>query len=569
MKNSLWDGKQDDEQSLIHHPRTRPESDPEKESLKPQEHSHALSEVREKRKRWLIGRRHGWRFGVAVSACTVSAVLLLNIIFLIVAVAKFGHKRGIGTLFDGSCHRVNEVTTWLHILINVLSSALLSASNYTMQALSAPTRKDIDLAHQKRQWLDIGVTSVRNLFKIHRLRGVLWCMLAVSSLPIHLLYNSAVFKSIDTNMYTSVVANPIWLKVDGNFSLHIPWADQPRGPGLSPLNVSLPNDADLTGNASNLQSVRDFFAKNIEDPNTVANLSTEECMQTYGTDFISGWADVIAITHDNGSFVNETMFFAQFSAGGPNSGTYDWMCYRDFKEAYADSCNIKDLKKNASEWVINGKRVDYCLAHKVPQHCIVQYSLGILVSVIVANAVKCAAMLATLLKRHDPTFVTIGDAIASYLERPDKSTKGRCFMSREDVTNWESGTDQEPSPKMFVGHMKRKWFSAATRMRWATTFGLIAIALAVALYLLSQGVRTLSGSLAFTLGFGSLNASALISTNLPSTGSAGVVASVLLANCPQAIVSLLYLLYNSLMTSLWLAKVRAFFATRYRATNVR
>jgi hypothetical protein len=75
--------------------------------------------------------------------------------------------------------------TALHLLINLLSSLLLGASNYCMQRLVAPTRKEIDAVHAKRDWLDIGMPSVRNLPSINKGRTLLWVFLGLSSIPLH------------------------------------------------------------------------------------------------------------------------------------------------------------------------------------------------------------------------------------------------------------------------------------------------------------------------------------------------------------------------------------------------
>ncbi|KAH6666023.1 hypothetical protein B0J14DRAFT_643332 [Halenospora varia] len=44
-----------------------------------------------------------------------------------------------------------------------MSTLVLSASNYTMQAISSPRRKEVDNAHKKSTWVDIGVPSIQNL----------------------------------------------------------------------------------------------------------------------------------------------------------------------------------------------------------------------------------------------------------------------------------------------------------------------------------------------------------------------------------------------------------------------
>ena len=129
--------------------------------------------------------REGWRFGAFNGALAVSASFLLNFIATI-----WGSRHGFGVstvLFQGDCERVRQMNTALHFLINVLSTVLLSSSNYCMQCLSAPTRKEVDEAHAKGRSLDIGIPSVKNLQWIDRKRAILWFLLGISSLPLHLL----------------------------------------------------------------------------------------------------------------------------------------------------------------------------------------------------------------------------------------------------------------------------------------------------------------------------------------------------------------------------------------------
>ena len=127
---------------------------------------------------------------IVLLTCTIVAaiVFLFNLTSTIVLKAKWGSSGGIGTIYQGSCTRTQSISLWLHLLINVFSTLLLSSSNLCMQLLAAPTRNDVDIAHRKFQWLDIGVPSVRNLRCISRLRLVVWCVLGLSSVPLHFLY---------------------------------------------------------------------------------------------------------------------------------------------------------------------------------------------------------------------------------------------------------------------------------------------------------------------------------------------------------------------------------------------
>lgn len=94
---------------------------------------------------------------------------------------------GILSLYSGSCDVVKRTDTIVHIIVNVLSTLLLGASNGCMQLLLAPTRAEIDRAHEKQIWLDIGVPSFRNLRHISGRRVCLWSLLALSSIPLHFL----------------------------------------------------------------------------------------------------------------------------------------------------------------------------------------------------------------------------------------------------------------------------------------------------------------------------------------------------------------------------------------------
>lgn len=124
----------------------------------------------------------GWRFGAINGAISVSVVFFIN---LVVTIAFSARKDGI--LYDGDCDRASKLNIGLHLLINILSTVLLSSSNYCMQCLSAPTRREIDDAHSKGNWLDVGIQSIHNLRNISRKRAVVWVLLGLSSLPLHLL----------------------------------------------------------------------------------------------------------------------------------------------------------------------------------------------------------------------------------------------------------------------------------------------------------------------------------------------------------------------------------------------
>ena len=61
-------------------------------------------------------------------------VFVLNMVITIVFLVK-GEvgTEGSRRIYAGDCEKVKSKGLWLHLVINVLSSLLLGASNYTMQ----------------------------------------------------------------------------------------------------------------------------------------------------------------------------------------------------------------------------------------------------------------------------------------------------------------------------------------------------------------------------------------------------------------------------------------------------
>lgn len=126
----------------------------------------------------------GWKPGVINFAICACVVLIINMVVSIWGSAAYKRK----VLTEGNCEQIKRLNSGLHVLINILSTILLSGSNYCMQCLSAPTREEVDSAHSTQKWLDVGIPSFRNLRRISRPRLIVWVLLGLSTAPLHLLY---------------------------------------------------------------------------------------------------------------------------------------------------------------------------------------------------------------------------------------------------------------------------------------------------------------------------------------------------------------------------------------------
>ncbi|KAK5124153.1 hypothetical protein LTR85_001856 [Meristemomyces frigidus] len=427
-----------------------------------------------------------------------------------------------------------------------------------MQCLCSPTRQEIDKAHARGDWMDVGVASVRNIFKISWRRSLLWWLLALSSVPIHLLYNSAIFKSLDANEYYMAVANTDFLNGDAFAGFYSTISD----------GDVVHTEVD-TGPYAALRTVQHKFSTDYTNGSAVQNLTNSECIAAYGTSFVSGRDNVLAITAAQGNQTNNTLFgetYVSYSLGGSSGDApYDWICI-DLVANFYYECDVTKARENATEWTLNGYKIEYCLSAVAPSHCKLQFSLHILFTVIAMNACKTISMFLTLWRRKDATLVTVGDAMSSFLDIPDELTKGRCLMAKVDVDKgplrWRSRgashtPNTQPLPITYYAPLRRRWFAAASIKRWCITIGLCLAGLLTGASLLGIGADAIQGYLSsgqtiFDLGFGSVDSRALIDVGLPQGGAEGLVSAVLLANLPQAIVSFLYLTYNGLFTCMLL-----------------
>lgn len=144
-----------------------------------------------------FSRLSGWRKSAFVNTILVSIVFLVLTLSHAFILARSGDPTGYHVIHSGSCagNSVGRLNTLLHLLINILSSLVLASTNFFMQVLNAPSREELDSAHGQGSWLDIGVPSPRNVFKLSLFKTTMWILFFLSSIPIHLLFNSVIFST--------------------------------------------------------------------------------------------------------------------------------------------------------------------------------------------------------------------------------------------------------------------------------------------------------------------------------------------------------------------------------------
>lgn len=430
--------------------------------------------------------------------------------------------------------------TVLHLAICILSSLLLGASNYCMQILSAPTRKEVDAAHAKRKWLSIGVASIKNLLYVDRRKTFVYILLGVSSIPLHLLWNSAFLNTLASNDY-------IYSAVTESFLEGAPWNN-------SKVFLTINEYSDEA------QSMLNHFTNT-----SLILMSTTDCINAYDVTFMAEYSNVLLV-HNNAASINgvsnNSLLLQGLNDGGVGESVAltscsqgQWMC------GPSPSCDLRQMARdNASHWNPrdswdldigeqardpNGSLgqvriegfIEYCLAEKPERPCTLGISPPILVTVLICNVIKISCFSATLwIGGSMYPLVTNGDAIQSFLLQSDTSFKNRCLASRTDVENNEKFWSDQPL--LIMWHGRRKvWALGATKGVWLATFipGLILI---IAVIIMGIEFSLWVGGLSAiaSQGFGRPSLSSFLPDNYYSPASAS-----LLANTPQILVSYIYL----------------------------
>lgn len=332
-----------------------------------------------------------------------------------------------------------------------------------MQCLSSPTRSEIDKAHGQGIWLDIGVPSIRNLRRLSTTRIVLWWLLAISSIPLHLLYNSAVFSTLCTHRYNAFLVTSDFLN-GAPFNVSSLYARE-NGPFPRIL----------------LDTLQDTLQGYQNNQTSFAKIENKNCVEIYTAPIISSYSDVLLIS--SGLKASDLTVANSLLWSGPDvesSLIKEEVPGTIFCEVPVLTCidgndiDPRNLSFNASDVLyydtvdhVNGTItglpfIDYCLSKRAGEDCKLQFSLTIMVVVIICNLIKTICMSIIVWKQDPEPLVTLGDAIASFLDRPDVSTEGNCAAGKtrfEDSRSW--------GPLLSGWGLKQlRWFRSASRRRW-------------------------------------------------------------------------------------------------------
>ncbi|KAK1851082.1 hypothetical protein CCHR01_06310 [Colletotrichum chrysophilum] len=173
----------------------------------------------------------GWRRLAIVNMVLMSVALVIMISISLAAFLVTGDFKQTWIFHTTKCLDISTPNTLVHLLLNALSTIVLASSNFLMQICNAPSRQEIDKTHAKQDWLDIGIPSWRNAFRISWFKFVAWSILFLTSIPIHMIFNSSVIL-LDNRM--------------GDYRMTIATQGYFEGAAYIPPGASLVNSPPLT-----------------------------------------------------------------------------------------------------------------------------------------------------------------------------------------------------------------------------------------------------------------------------------------------------------------------------------
>jgi len=363
-------------------------------------------------------------------------------------------------------------------------------------------------------------------------------------------YNSTVFASITANEYMI-------------FSVTEGFVDQSKS-NFTRHDITRNDEINVINHMSSLAQA-----------GSLQRLSKSDCVNSYAQTYQSARGNLLLVVSNMteiygqgavADFEDQVAPITSLDDSSPDP--FSWICHQ---VSNSDSCasSISQVQDHIDEWRPYGKAIEYCMSEITDQHCRLQYSAPLMLVVVLIGLLKTGTMLYIAFMVPDEPMLTIGDAISSFLTFPDPRTKGMCLLDKR-LKHFEPGVSYTQrtesgeyssmgwtAPPKYFQCRKRRHFTAASGRRWIAFLVTFVILIGTSIFLLLYGVywyKSNDKASIYTQGLGTIDPRGFISWSLPTSGAAGLVSNVVVANIPQLLLSFMYLNYNGLMTVMSLAQ---------------
>lgn len=172
-------------------------------------------------------------------------------------------------------------------------------------------------------------------------------------------------------------------------------------------------------------STDDFFTLNhfLSNQSAWQRIENMECIEAYGGPLVVGLSDVVVVSSQP-NMTNPVLDIIDVEYNADYVADNSWICsmngteYVNSEEDDAPKCDIKRIAANATNWTIYDALVSHCLTQPIQPNCGLRYSTTLMLIVIVCTLVKVLCIALALWRMDRNPLMTIGDAIASFLDDP-------------------------------------------------------------------------------------------------------------------------------------------------------
>jgi hypothetical protein len=125
---------------------------------------------------------------------------------------------------------------------------------------------------------------------------------------------------------------------------------------------------------------------------TLTNMTSSQCMEAYGINFVSKSRNVLLVTTDADTSNNSVLSMGAWDA--LDEIPYAWICGDGWSPTpYSDNppsavCTISTATAATSNWIVSTHHISYCMVEEVVEECQLSFSLLIMLVVISVNAAK-------------------------------------------------------------------------------------------------------------------------------------------------------------------------------------
>ena len=226
------------------------------------------------------------------------------------------------------------------------------------------------------------------------------------------------------------------------------------------------------------------------------NLTPLECAKVYKTYFLPNRRNLFLITKHSSNTTHSDTILAMNISDPRWTLPFYWICRPDVDPMSPEWCFYDEVIANISSglpWRVKLKTVGEveiaeCKSEVTDEKCKVQFSLDIMIVVICCNLIKACCMIMTVVRSREPTLVTLGDAVDSFLRAPDPTTTGMCFADRQFIKReWRRG--RGAGPRQWKQKGLQRWWTSISKTRWITCNFFYLINIILVAVLLGFGIK--------------------------------------------------------------------------------